>query len=99
MKVIIQSVNFNMDKDLKLFIEDKLGVLEKYYDRIIGADVFLKVQQTSDKENKNIEIRLKVPGDDLIVKKNSKTFEEGIKLSIDAFKRNLKKLKEKQRNH
>ena len=99
MKVIIQSVNFNMDKDLILFIEDKLGVLEKYYDRIIGADVFLKVQQTSDKENKNIEIRLKVPGDDLIVKKNSKTFEEGIKLSIDAFKRNLKKLKEKQRNH
>ena len=99
MKVLIQSVNFNIDKDLKVFIEDKLESLEKFYDRIIGADVFLKVQQTSDKENKSIEIRLKVPGDDIIVKKNSKTFEEGMLMSIDALKRSVKKLKEKQRNH
>ncbi len=99
MKVLIQSVNFNMDKDLKVFIEDKLKGLEKYYDRIIGADVFLKVQQTSDKENKSTEIKLKVPGDDIIVKKTSKTFEEGVLLNVDALKRSLKKLKEKQRNH
>ena len=99
MKVMIQSVNFNMDKDLKMFIENKLDVLEKFYDRIIGTDVFLKVQQTSEKENKTIEIRLKVPGDDIVVKKNSKTFEEGTLLCIDALKRVLKKLKEKQRKH
>lgn len=99
MKVLIQSVNFNMDKDLKVFIEDKLEGLEKFYDRILGADVFLKVQQTSDKENKTTEIRLKVPGDDLIVKKISKTFEEGVLQSVDALKRSVKKLKEKQRGH
>jgi len=99
MKVLIQSVNFNMDKDLKLFIENKLETLDKFYDRIIGADVFLKVQQTSDKENKSIEIRLKVPGDDIVVKKTSKTFEEGVLQNVDALKRSLKKLKEKQRSH
>ena len=96
---MIQSVNFNIDKDLKVFIEEKLEILEKYYDRVIGADVFLKVQKTSDKENKEMEIRLKVPGDDIVVSKKSKTFEEGIKLSVEALKRSLKKIKDKQRNH
>ena len=99
MKVVIQSVNFNMDKDLGIFIEEKLQTLEKFYDRIIGADVFLKVQKTSDKENKSIEIRLKVPGDDIVVKKTAKTFEDGTLQNIDALKRSVKKLKEKQRNH
>ena len=99
MKALIQSVNFNMDKDLKVFIESKLEVLEKFHDRIVGADVFLKVQKTSEKENKSIEIRLKIPGDDVVVKKNSKTFEEGTLQCVEALKRSLKKVKEKQRNH
>ncbi len=98
MKVTVQSVNFNMDKDLNIYIEDKMELLNKFYDRIIGAEVFLKVQKTSDKENKIIEIKLNVPGDDIMVKKHSKTFEEGVSSSIDTLKRGLKKLKEKQRN-
>jgi len=99
MKVTIQSVNFNIDKDLKVFIEDKLEVLDKFYDRIIGVEIFLKVQSTSDKDNKETEIVLKVPGNDVVVSKKSKTFEEGIKLNIEALKRSLKKIKEKQNKH
>lgn len=99
MKVTIQAVNFNIDKDLKVFIEDKLDILDKFYDRIIGAEVFLKVQSTSDKDNKEMEIVLKVPGNDVIVSKKAKTFEEGIKLNIEALKRSLKKIKEKQNKH
>lgn len=99
MKVFIQSVNFNIDKDLKIHIEEKLTALNKFYDRIIDAEVFLKVQQTSDKENKIVEVKLNVPGDNIMVKKNAKTFEEGISTVTDALKRSLQKLKEKQRNH
>lgn len=99
MKVLIQSVNFNIDKDLKVFIENKIEGLEKFYDKIIGADVFLKVQQTSDKENKSMEVRLKIPGDDIIVKKTTKTFEEGTLTVVDSLKRSLRKIKEKQRGH
>jgi len=99
MKIFVQSVNFNIDKDLKVYIEEKLNTLNKFYDRVIDAEVFLKVQQTSDKENKTVEVKLKVPGDNIIVKKVSKTFEEGVSLSVDALKRSLRKLKEKQRNH
>lgn len=99
MKVFVQSVNFNADKDLVEFVEKKVESLEKYYDRIVDAEVFLKVQQTSEKENKIAELKINVPGDELIVKKVCKTFEQGISLGIDSLKRQLNKLKEKQRSY
>ncbi|MDT0552450.1 MAG: ribosomal subunit interface protein [Bacteroidetes bacterium MedPE-SWsnd-G1] len=99
MKVFVQSVNFNADKDLVEFVEKKVSTLEKYYDRIVDAEVFLKVQQTSEKENKTVDVKINVPGDDIIVKKVCKTFEEGISLCTDTLKRQLNKRKEKQRAH
>ncbi|AMC10535.1 hypothetical protein Lupro_04450 [Lutibacter profundi] len=97
MKVRVQSVNFNADVNLIEFVEKKLNSLEKYYDRIVDAEVFLKVQQTSDKKNKLVDIKLGIPGNDLVVKKQSKTFEEGVMLATDSLKRQLTKKKEKVR--
>ena len=97
MKVNIQSVNFNIDKSLDEFIQTKLDSLEKYYDKIIGAEVYLKVQNTSGKENKIAEIKMLIPGDDLIVKKECKSFEEAIDLIAEALKRQLCKKKEKRK--
>jgi len=97
MKVNVQSVNFNVDKDLIDFIEKKVNSLEKYYDRIVDADVYLKVQQTSEKENKLVEIKMNVPGNDFVVKKQCRTFEEGTMLVVDSMKRQLAKKKKKIR--
>ncbi|SNR64424.1 putative sigma-54 modulation protein [Lutibacter agarilyticus] len=97
MKVNVQSVNFNVDKSLIDFIEKKINGLEKYYDKIVDSDVYLKVQQTSEKENKSVDIKLNIPGNDLVVKKQSKTFEEGVMLATDSLKRQLTKKKEKVR--
>ncbi|WP_117883603.1 ribosome hibernation-promoting factor, HPF/YfiA family [Aureibaculum luteum] len=99
MKVNIQSVNFNIDKSLNDFIQTKIDNLEKYYDKIIGAEVYLKVQNTSEKENKIAEIKMLIPGDELIVKKECKTFEEAIDLIAEALRRQLCKKKDKQRSH
>ncbi|PVW16320.1 ribosome hibernation-promoting factor, HPF/YfiA family [Marixanthomonas spongiae] len=97
MKVNVQTPNFVADAKLIDFIEKKLSKLEQFYDRIIYADVFLKVQKTSDKENKNVEILLSIPGDDLIAKKEAKSFEEGTDECVHALQRQLKKRKQKQR--
>jgi putative sigma-54 modulation protein len=97
MKVNVQSVNFNVDKDLIDFIEKKVNSLEKYYDRIVDADVYLKVQKTSEKENKLVEIKMNVPGNDFVVKKQCRTFEEGTMLVVDSMKRQLAKKKKKIR--
>ncbi|MCW5520669.1 ribosome-associated translation inhibitor RaiA [Aureitalea sp. L0-47] len=99
MKVTVQTPNFAADGKLIDFIEKKLNKLEQFYDRIIFADVFLKVQKTSEKENKSVEILLSVPGGDMIVKKEARTFEAGTDECIQSLERQLKKRKEKLRAH
>jgi putative sigma-54 modulation protein len=99
MNVNLQAVNFNADRKLVDFIQVRLDKLEKYYDKVVNADVFLKVENTSDKENKIVEIKIHVPGDDLMVKKQCKTFEEAIDLASESLERLLLKRKEKIRTH
>ena len=97
MRVSVQSVNFNIDNSLVKHIEKKVNTLEKFHDHILGAEVFLKVQKSSEKENKFTEVKINLPGKDVVVKKQSKTFEEGTNLVVDALKRQLVKHKEKLR--
>jgi len=97
MKVNVQTTNFVADQKLIDFITNRLLKLEMFYDRIVFADVFLKVQKTSEKENKLVDILLSVPGDELIVKKETKSFEEGTNECVKALERLLKRRKQKQR--
>ncbi|MEM6514709.1 MAG: ribosome-associated translation inhibitor RaiA [Bacteroidota bacterium] len=99
MKVNTQSVNFNADQKLINFIQKRMDKLDLFYDKVIQSDVYLKVQNTSDKENKIFEARVEVPGDSLVVKKQCKTFEEGTDMAVSSLERQLKKRKEKQRNY
>ncbi|TXD48698.1 ribosome hibernation-promoting factor, HPF/YfiA family [Polaribacter sp. IC073] len=98
MKVFTQSVNFNADNELIEFVETKVSALTKFHDKIVNAEVFLKVQNTSDKENKITEIKINIPGSELMVKRETKTFEEGVNAAVDNLKRQLKRSKEKQRD-
>ncbi len=97
MKVNVQTPNFVADGKLINFIDRRLSKLEQFYDRIIFADVFLKVQKTSEKQNKTVEVLLSIPGGDLMVKKEAKSFEEGTDVCVQALERQLKKRKQKQR--
>ncbi len=99
MEVRTQSVNFNADQTLIDFIQKRMDKLEMYYDKVIKSDVYLKVENTSDKENKIFEAHLSVPGDNLIVKKQCKTFEEGADVAVASLERQLKKRKEKLRSY
>ena len=93
MNLSTQFVNFNVDSDLKDFISKKVSVLEKYHPKITDVELFLKVEKTSEKENKQVEIKVNIPHKQLFVKKESKTFEQAILLSLDSMKRQLKKCK------
>ncbi len=99
MKVNIQSVNFSADKKLLDFIQRRMDKLDLFYDKVIQTDVFLKVENTSDKENKIFEARVSVPGDSFVVKKQCKSFEEGADTAASSLERQLKKRKEKLRTH
>ncbi|WP_396178095.1 ribosome hibernation-promoting factor, HPF/YfiA family [Flavobacterium sp.] len=99
MKVNVHAVNFTVDGKLVDFIQERMNKLEKYYDKVVDADVYLKVEKTSDKENKIVEMKVNVPGDDFIVKKQCKTFEEAAEMASESLERLLVKRKEKLRAH
>ncbi len=99
MKVNVHAVNFTVDKKLVDFVQERMDKLEKYYDRVVSSDVFLKVEKTSEKENNNVEIKINVPGDDFLVEKQCKSFEEAVEQAAESLERLLVKRKEKLRTH
>ena len=68
MKVTVEAPQFDPDVKLIEFIEKKLNKLEQFYDKIIHADVFLKLEPNNKPLNKIVEILISVPGDEFIVK-------------------------------
>ncbi|HLP64513.1 ribosome hibernation-promoting factor, HPF/YfiA family [Flavobacterium sp.] len=97
MKVNVHAVGFSVDRKLVDFMQQRLDKLEKFYDKIVSSDVFLKVEKTSEKENKVVELKIHVPGDDFMVKKQCKSFEEAVELAAESLERLLVKRKEKIR--
>jgi len=97
MKVRIQSVHFTADGSLLQLIQDKVNKLVHFYDHIIGGDVTLKLDNATDTSNKIVQIKLAIPGNDLITRHQCKTFEEATDLCVEALTRQVKKHKERQR--
>jgi len=99
MKVNVHAVNFNVDRKLVGYVQGRMDKLEKYYDRVVCSDVFFKLDNSSIKENKIAEIKISVPGDEFVVKKQCKSFEEAVELAADSIERLLIKRKQKVRAH
>ena len=96
MDIKISAIRFKADKKLEQFITEKINKLSKLHDEIIGSDVTLKLENSEDHDNKIVEIRVKIKGNDVLAEKKSKSFEESTDLAIEAVKKQLLKVKEKQ---
>ena len=94
MKITIQTAGVTPHEPLKERIEKKLAKLETFYDKIVETTVFLKVENSTEKSNKTTELVIKVPGDDIVVKKTCATFEESLDEAVDTAKKLLIKKKE-----
>jgi ribosomal subunit interface protein len=99
MNISFNSVHFKADQKLEKFISEKLEKVAKIHDGIIGFDITLKLENTEMPENKTVEIRSKIPGNDAIASKTAKTFEEATDEVIKALKKQLLKAKEKVRGN
>jgi putative sigma-54 modulation protein len=95
METQIHSIHFDADKKLIDFINEKVSKLELFHDNIIASEIYLKIDKSQDKENKNVEIKLLVPGKTLIAKKQCKSFEEATDEAVDALRKQLAKSKDK----
>lgn len=96
MDLQIQTIHFDADQKLKQFTEKKVGKLETFYNKIVNAEVFLKLENDgSSVRNKIAEVRLQVPGATLFAAEKSKVFEESIDLAINSLRKQLSRHKEK----
>jgi putative sigma-54 modulation protein len=94
MKITIQAMGLTPHAPLEDYLQKKLTKLNTFYDKIHDCQVFLKVENTANKENKTAELKLSIPGDDIVVKKTCASFEESIDQCYDTAKKLLIKKKE-----
>jgi len=97
MKVKVHSIHFDADSSLLEFIDLKINKLLQFYEDIINAEVFLRLENVEDKDNKVVEIKLEVRNNPVFAKKMCKTFEEATDLTVEALRKQLNKIKAKQR--
>lgn len=97
MNIKINSIKFSPTKKLATFVEGKVKKLGHFYDDIIGAEIFLKLENSQKNGNKVAEIKLDLPGNELFAKKNSKSFEESTDSAIDALRKQIIKHKNKRK--
>lgn len=100
MNISVKTVHFHADSKLVTYVEKKLSRLGKRFDRIVGIEVHLKLQDNGAKiQEKIAEIHMHVPGGWLMDKKTGKTFESAVNASVDTLLRQLARYKEKLTSH
>jgi putative sigma-54 modulation protein len=97
MNVNIQTVHFDADNKLVEHINQKMGKLNTFHDRIIKVDVFLKLDNIVHKiKDKIAEIRIQIPRHQLFVKSTSKSFEQSFDDAFESIVNQIKRRKQKQ---
>lgn len=98
MNVNVHSIHFDADIKLVEFIKEKLNKLTQFHDSILSGDVTLKVGSDGERpENKVVEIRLMVPGNDLFAKRQASSFEEAAVNTVEALRSQVERTRTKDR--
>ena len=97
MKIIIQSVNSSIRQQLLKEVEKKLQKLRRLFGSVISAEVRLTNQKQAVPESRLCYMRLVIPGNDLIARTQSFSFEEALSKAVEAMERQIEKRKTKMR--
>ena len=95
MNVTVKAIHFDVKASLEEFINKKVSKLEQYSDKITSVDVTLQVVKPETSNNKEVLLKVMIPGSDLVVTKTADSFEEAFDNAMDAMIRSIKKVKEK----
>ncbi len=96
MNVLINAP-FQLDERLQGLIDEKVGKLTTFFERIIETEVFLKVgeKRSRRREEQTVELRIAVPGQTLFAEHRSDNFEEALAEAADKARTQLMKYKAK----
>lgn len=93
----IQSIHFDADTKLILFIETKLNELDHYLSSLNSgaAEVILKLERKGLIKEKLVELIIRIAGVPITVKAKGKKFEDAFIKAYHTMKRTILKQKEK----
>ena len=90
----VKSLKFDADEKLLDFIEKKVGKVEKFFDNMGDIDVTLSL--LPEAENKCVKLQTHMPGEEIVIERNARTFEEAVTDAADALKEKIVRSKEKK---
>jgi len=93
----IQPVNFNASQDLLIHVGEIFDKLDKFNDKIVSADIYLKSLRETPTKEKKIEVRLFIPGKDIFIEQQADSFISAAQQAFDRLKVIIIKDKEKQK--
>ena len=99
MNKTIETINFEAEPELVNRIDKLFSDLSTYNDRITAADIYLKLRKEKAENEKEVEIKVFLPGHELFADAEGNSFEEAANKVFSKMKRQLIEVKEKQRNH
>ena len=97
MKLKVHSIQFKADSKLIKFIQQKVDKLERFYDRLVDGEVFLRLNNEGI-ENKTVEIKVNLPGNQLFAEEKARSFEAATDNATEALRNQLSKFKTKSYN-
>lgn len=96
MEVKIKAIHFDVSEKLVSFINKKAAKLNKHNSDITEVDVTLKVVKPESACNKEIGVKVAIPGkDEIFASKVADSFEEAFDLVVEALIKQVSKSKEK----
>ncbi|MEM7106970.1 MAG: HPF/RaiA family ribosome-associated protein [Bacteroidota bacterium] len=94
----VEPVNFNVSQGLITHMKEMFEVIDKYNDLAVNADVYLKsLTETATKE-KEVSIRVNMPGKDIFIAKRGEDFVSAAQLVFDTLKVALSRHKDVHKN-
>lgn len=99
MNKTIQPVNFNASQDLLTHVGEIFDKLEKFNDKIVSADIYLKSLRETPTKEKKIEVRLFMPGKDIFIEQQADSFISAAQQAFDRLKVIIINNKEKKQTY
>ncbi|WP_347174746.1 ribosome hibernation-promoting factor, HPF/YfiA family [Polaribacter uvawellassae] len=87
----VQAVDISIEDDVKDTIRKCIGRLSRFYDKIEWADVYLEDKKEKKTEQKQVSIRLGIPGNDPFASEYGNNFHALLTSVSDKLQRQLEK--------
>lgn len=98
MEIQITAIHFEPGDELRKYITDRINGLHDDYGKFTNAEVSLRETHPGEPENKEVMVSLMYPGaPDQVATEKRDTYEEALNACTEALKKELEKLKDRNR--